>query len=311
MRQPLPPTATDTPGAFAPPRECAGTSTRTSSEGAASTGAQKYLPDGLSLAQEFARLTPDEKRLVSQIQGRTYANMFGLVERFITAKVLEVSRDHWLGDQTALEALVRFSDEELKHQELFRRIETMIGADMPAGYRFDVDPDAVAARRARQVHLGGARAHAAHRAFHPGPLPREHRARRRAVAAVQGRLPVPLEGGVAARHPRRAGVEARATRADAAGARRGGRRLDRAGRGASTASCRQQAGGRRELLRRDLRPGGRRRGGGGTSGRPFLKAYRWQYIFSGAGHPSFAKVLSSLTTAGQRQRIEAALATCR
>ena len=37
--------------------------------------------------------------------------------------MLEVSRDHWLGDQIALEALVRFTDEELKHQELFRRIE--------------------------------------------------------------------------------------------------------------------------------------------------------------------------------------------
>ena len=34
--------------------------------------------------------------------------MFGLVERFIGAKMLELSRDHWLGDQVALEALVRF-----------------------------------------------------------------------------------------------------------------------------------------------------------------------------------------------------------
>ncbi len=69
--------------------------------------------------------------MLSQIQGRTYANMFGLVERFINAKILEVSRDHWLGDQTALEALVRFSDEELKHQELFRRIERMVASGMP------------------------------------------------------------------------------------------------------------------------------------------------------------------------------------
>ena len=106
--------------------------------------AHKYLPDGLSLAPEFTSLSEDEKRLVSQIQGRTYANVFGLVERFITAKLLEIGRDHWLGDQNALEALVRFSDEELKHQTLFRRIEAMMSATLPAGYRFDVDPDAVA-----------------------------------------------------------------------------------------------------------------------------------------------------------------------
>src|SRR3954466_9648591 len=104
----------------------------------------KFLPDGLSLTDAFTTLSADEKRFVSQIQGRTYANMFGLVERFINAKVLELSRDHWLGDQQALEALVRFSDEELKHQEMFRRMEAMIGAGMPAGYRFLPRPDEIA-----------------------------------------------------------------------------------------------------------------------------------------------------------------------
>ena len=81
---------------------------------------------------------------MSQIQGRTYANIFGLVERFINAKVLELSREHWLGDQSALEALVGFSQEELKHQEMFRRIERMIAAGMPAGYVLTVQPDDVA-----------------------------------------------------------------------------------------------------------------------------------------------------------------------
>jgi hypothetical protein len=106
--------------------------------------AQKFLPDGLSLADAFTTLSPYEKRFVSQIQGRTYANVFGLVERFINAKVLELTRDHWFGDQVALEALVRFSEEELKHQALFRRIDTMVGEVLPDGYRFDPDPDAVA-----------------------------------------------------------------------------------------------------------------------------------------------------------------------
>ena len=105
---------------------------------------QKYLPDGLSLVSEFTTLASDEKRFVSQIQGWTYTNIFGLVERFIGAKILEVSRDHWLGDQTALEALVRFTDEELKHQEMFRRIERMVGEGMPAGYRLMLDPNEVA-----------------------------------------------------------------------------------------------------------------------------------------------------------------------
>ena len=106
--------------------------------------ADKFLPDGLSLADAFTTLSANEKRFVSQIQGRTYANVFGLVERFINAKILELTHDHWFGDQIALEALVRFSDEELKHQALFRRIDTMVGDVLPDGYRFDVDPNGVA-----------------------------------------------------------------------------------------------------------------------------------------------------------------------
>ena len=105
---------------------------------------KKYLPDGLSMAPSLEFLGKDEKRLFSQIQGRSYANIFGLVERYIPPMVLEVSKDHWLGDQTAFEALVRFTDEELKHQELFRRIEAMIAPAMPAGYTFLPEPNAVA-----------------------------------------------------------------------------------------------------------------------------------------------------------------------
>ena len=106
--------------------------------------AHKFLPDGLSLVDAFTTLSAAEKRFVSQIQGRTYANIFGLVERFINAKVLELSHEHWFGDQVALEALVRFSDEELKHQQLFRRIDAMVGEVLPDGYRFDIDPNGVA-----------------------------------------------------------------------------------------------------------------------------------------------------------------------
>jgi hypothetical protein len=103
-----------------------------------------FLPDGLSLVSRLEFLNADEQRLLSQVQGRTYANIFGLVERFIGAKVLEVSREHWLGDQTALEALVRFTDEELKHQEMFRRLDEMMREDMPAGYACVAEPNAVA-----------------------------------------------------------------------------------------------------------------------------------------------------------------------
>ena len=105
---------------------------------------RKFLPDGLSKIDRLDFLGESEKRLVSQIQGRTYARMFSLVERFIGPKISEISRDHWLGDQAAFEALVRFTDEELKHQEMFRRIDALCAEGMPAGYQFLPQPNDVA-----------------------------------------------------------------------------------------------------------------------------------------------------------------------
>jgi hypothetical protein len=93
---------------------------------------RKFMPDGLSKVGHLQFLSPAEKRFLSQIQGRTYANMFALVERYIGAKTLEISEGHRFGDQVALEALVRMADEELKHQELFRRLDDGGGRHTPA-----------------------------------------------------------------------------------------------------------------------------------------------------------------------------------
>ena len=67
-----------------------------------------------------------------------------LVERFISAKMLDQGRAHALDDQHAMEALVRFTNDELKHQELFRRVEQMIADQMPLGYRQTANPSDVA-----------------------------------------------------------------------------------------------------------------------------------------------------------------------
>src|SRR6185295_2288813 len=54
--------------------------------------ARKFLPDGLSKVAQLGFLRPAEMRFLSQVQGRTYANIFGLVERYIGAKTLELSK---------------------------------------------------------------------------------------------------------------------------------------------------------------------------------------------------------------------------
>jgi hypothetical protein len=105
----------------------------------------KFLPDSLSLVTQLSFLNEGQQRLLSQVQGRTYAYLFGLIERCINAKVLELGRAHCLGDQTALAAMLRFVQDELKHQELFRRVEKLADLALPRGYRMTTDPDCAAA----------------------------------------------------------------------------------------------------------------------------------------------------------------------
>jgi hypothetical protein len=269
--------------------------------------AHKFLPDGLSLADAFTTLSPDEKRFVSQIQGRTYANIFGLVERFINAKVLELSHDHWFGDQVALEALVRFSDEELKHQALFRRIDAMVGDVLPPGYRFDIDPNGVAhavlgkstwavlaltldIELFTQLHY--------RQSIDPDTALSElfkdvflYHWREESQHAILDELEwTRHDAELTAEQRDRAVDEFIELVAAVDGILHAQAKSDAA---YFAATC-GRAIGETEAT---------------TIEAAFLKAYRWQYIHSGAGHPQFGKVLGSLITEKQGRRIQAALAT--
>ncbi|MDB6083317.1 MAG: hypothetical protein JWN43_1198 [Gammaproteobacteria bacterium] len=267
----------------------------------------KFLPNGLSLADEFTTLSDQEKRFVSQIQGRTYANIFGLVERFVNAKILELSHDHWFGDQVVLEALVRFSDEELKHQALFRRIDTMVGDILPDGYRFDGDPDAVAhtvlgkstwavlaltldIELFTQLHY--------RQSIDPDTELSElfkdvflyHWKEESQHAIIDELEWVRHDAGLTAEKRDHAVDEFIELVAAVDGILNAQAKADAA---YFVAKCGRAVD---EIEARAIEAA-------------FLKAYRWQYIHSGAQHPHFGKVLSSLITEDQGRRIQAALAT--
>ena len=269
--------------------------------------ADKFLPDGLSLAGAFTTLSPDEKRFVSQIQGRTYANICGLVERFINAKVLELGRDHALGDQEAVEALVRFSDEELKHQALFRRIDGMVGEVLPAGYRFDFDPGTVA-----RAVLGKStwavlaltldielftQAHY-RQSIDPDTELSElfkdvflYHWKEECQHALLDELEfLRHDSALTAEERDRAVDDFIELVAAVDGILQAQAAADA---GYFAANCGRTVGA-------DEVP---------AIEAAFLAAYRWQYIHSGARHPYFGKVLTGLISETQGQRIEAALAT--
>ena len=266
---------------------------------------KKYLPDGLSLTQEMDSLSADERRFAGQIQGRTYANIFGLVERFITAKLLEIGKDHWLGDQMALEALVRFSDEELKHQALFRRIEKMMAETMPEGYRFDVDPDMVA-----RAVLSKSTWAVLVLTLHIELFVQNHYRQSIAPDAELSELfkdvfffhwkdecqHVVLDELELARHNATLTDEQRDGSVDDFIA------LVMAVDGILKMQAKSDAEFFTGRCGRTMASDEADR-----VAMQFLKAYRWQYIFSGASHPRFQTILKSMITDTQFKRIETAL----
>jgi len=266
---------------------------------------KKFLPDGLSKVAELPFLRPAEMRFLSQIQGRTYANIFGLVERYIGAKTLEISKDYWFGDQVALEALVRFTDEELKHQEMFRRLEQMAATGMPAGYSFkpqandvahvvlskstwavlgltldielftqahyrsSIEPDANLSELWKDVFLFHWKEESQHAIMDELEWRREH-ARLTEMERDQGVTDlIELVAAVD-------GIVQMQAQADACYF------VLRAGRTYSSAE---------QTAIQDL----------------LLKAYRWQYIVTGVQEPRFAEVLKALVTPAQMDRIGKAL----
>ena len=267
---------------------------------------KKFMPDGLSKIGELKFLKPAEARFLSQIQGRTYANMFALVERYIGVKTLEISASHWFGDQVALEALVRLADEELKHQELFRRLDVMAADGMPDGYVFRPDANEVAAAVLgkstwavmcltldielfsqthyrssiepdtglsdlwKDVFLFHWKEESQHAILDELEFRREH-ARCSAAEREQGVTDlIALVGAVD-------GICQVQADADA------GYFAAHAGRTFSSG----EASAIRNLL---------------------LKAYRWQYILSGVSEPRYVEVMTELATPAQMERIGSALA---
>jgi hypothetical protein len=267
---------------------------------------KKFLPDGISKVNELAFLNADERRQLSQIQGRTYANMFGLVERFIGPKILEVSREHWLGDQTKFEALVRFTDEELKHQEMFRRIERMAGEDMPTGYNFLPQPNDVAsavlskstwAVLALVCHIELFVLQHYHASIDPDTNVSElykdvflHHAREESQHAILDELEWRRENANLSAAERDIAVDDLISLVAAVD----GLLQMQAGADAEyfLKTCgRKFTAGEQERVRAGV-----------------LKAYRWQYIVSGVEDERFQKILGDMITPAQADRIGKALA---
>ena len=202
--------------------------------------------------------------------------------------------------------IVRLTDEELKHQELFRRLEKMVAQGMPAGYRFTPEPNAVA-----QAVLSKSTwavlalttdielfSQAHYRAsIEPddtlSPLFKDvllYHWKEESQHAILDEMEWQREDATLSAADRDAAVDDLIALV-----------------GAVDGICRMQSEADAAYF---VAVAGRPFTADEVAaiGRTWLAAYRWQYIGSGAQEPRFAKLLGSMITPAQGERIGAALA---
>jgi hypothetical protein len=80
-----------------------------------------FLPDRIAGVSGIGCLSDTEKRKLNQIRGNSYCHIFAFVEEYIVPMVVDHARGDVYGDETRLWSLLRFAEEEVKHQEMLRR----------------------------------------------------------------------------------------------------------------------------------------------------------------------------------------------
>ena len=87
---------------------------------------KNFMPETLARVQNITCLSDEEKLRLNQIRGLTYAHLFGFVEEFIIKKVVDLAASYPISKSVERRALLRFAEEEAKHQLLFDRTKAAL-----------------------------------------------------------------------------------------------------------------------------------------------------------------------------------------
>jgi hypothetical protein len=91
---------------------------------------KRFLPDRIAGVDAIGCLNEDEKRKLNQIRGNSYCHIFAFVEEYIIPMVMDHAREDVYGDETRLRYLLRFAEEETKHQHMLKRAMDQIEAGL-------------------------------------------------------------------------------------------------------------------------------------------------------------------------------------
>jgi hypothetical protein len=106
--------------------------------------AKRIVPDSWVRTQHVAFLNEREQRTLNHLRAFSYFHLFGNYEEFIPIHLTELARQDWHADRAHLRALLRFGEEEIKHQQLFLRAEAVLEESCGHGFGRYFDKDRLA-----------------------------------------------------------------------------------------------------------------------------------------------------------------------
>jgi hypothetical protein len=86
------------------------------------------VPASWVRTQALEFLTDQDQLTLNHCRAFSYAHLNGNYEEFIPLHLTGIIQQDWHDDRAHLRALLRFGEEEMKHQQLFRRTETILEA---------------------------------------------------------------------------------------------------------------------------------------------------------------------------------------
>jgi hypothetical protein len=105
---------------------------------------KRFLPERIAGVEAIACLDAVEKHKLNQIRGNSYFHLFAFVEEFIIPLVLANTTRDVYGDETRLWSLLRFAEEEVKHQEMMRQAVEQFSAGFGTPHELIAGREAVA-----------------------------------------------------------------------------------------------------------------------------------------------------------------------
>jgi hypothetical protein len=113
-------------------------------EGSALDFTKPFMPKAMFLADKLEFLDEREKLKLNQIFGSSYAYLFYFVEAYIIDMAMRHAQAELYGDDDNLRVMLRFADEEVKHQRMFLRFRDLFERDFGSVCDVVPNPQAVA-----------------------------------------------------------------------------------------------------------------------------------------------------------------------